>query len=391
MLCNILWQGEPLTAYITGRGPDVEVTAVPVVVDYWFGVTPGLYFSRNDQFGWWYSSNITDIMTAWRVAQLLPHVNRFREHPWYEQTIRSLVMQLGVDDHEERRQDLAADFGVTVGEMTLTLDMAQQLGPTEYELESILERIQRFDRERTLSFHLTSIERAEEAGCIRLTPRSLEIIDEARSCQERQRRQLEKDAREIETPSEPEHSAAQLLRDIGVTDLAHPIGYIDGIGQIYVEMDEFDHLVKEKCIGELAYCNHLPVRTWGKSPDDSSTHHSSEMQTLGSILTVHTSGLEKVGKPVLAFGDVQLVIHHVRYERGGTFWLSVSTRPLPTPLEADDEQDADELSVYGFREKVGELLGLTEALPVEPVAYSELAVVKPTPSRGWRRFLPGKA
>lgn len=388
MLNDILWQAEELvTLTVAGEGSqDFEITARPVVFSYFFGITPGLLLVEEDRIGWWYSGNVTSLMKAWQVAQLLPKANRIRERRGgYDQTLCGLVIAIGRGDrHEQRIKNLGIDFGLTPEQMIQLLQEAGKTGPKPEELEVMLEKLggQINDRADVFSSHLTSVEQAHTEGWVEFTPRVQELVEAAQYRRDAHERQMERDEVEIEEAVDPANSFAMLAADLAIHNFRD---YDPDWGWGEIKPEELDHRIKLASIGRWAYRDGLVLQVSEKSSDDPTAYYSST--TTDGAVTIFSSNFGQISAPFVEVGDQRLIFHRVRYHRGGMFWVNTTIQPQTVETQPDDDSQAVWMQIPEIRWTIGHLLGLESVeLPVglslQPMVESAPAALKARRRRG---------
>lgn len=357
---TILWQGAPVRLQWRNFGEKHAVTigGRPTIVCQGSSITPGLYYTDESSFGWWYSSNSTSLLNAWRVLQLLPQLKLWRESSGYDQTLCSMVIRMRGDNHEERLQHLAEDFGLSVEATAELLDSARNLMPTPQELEAMVGRLPDIVGLGDLSMSvLLDIEREAANNGLELSLFVQKRVEAARQKRNKKEEQWAADEAEVEAPSAAEQSLQLLMADLNVTHLLFP--FFDDFGPTHVDMSTLDHFVKKHCIGRFGLADsHVPLLHTEKSPDDPSAH--SGYRTRDGSFGVFYTDFGSIGPVVLDIGHDRVVLHAARYERGGTFWVLTSVRDLRTEqgdMAHGDRSDATERTVPDLRATIGVLTG----------------------------------
>lgn len=364
-----VWRADrPVTFTLLGEGEPLTIAATPIVTSYWFGTAVGLSHRTADSFGYWQSSNICDLLTAWRVAQLLPGLKTLRNQPsGYDSTLCGLVIALGGDRHEDRMRERARDFGLTVPELEAELLRAKALWPVTAELCAMWDRLPASAQD-SLSVQLRT---ATVDGHVEDTR---ELRNRIELSELRLRKAADQKAHEEELIASglaPEASLRQLLLDLGVGNLAYTIGHGELFDPTHFTFDDLDRAIMRELIGEWGYSRSVWLVTTAKQPDDASAHHAEGNRSM----RVFWSDFGEQGHPRVQLGGVAHELIAVRWDRV-TERFVLTIRPLGL-RDRDDSQDV-QLSIADLRARIGGDTGLGHPLPPgEMPAWLH---------RGWRRF-----
>jgi hypothetical protein len=365
---NVWRAQQPVTFTLLGEGEPVTIAATPIVTSYWFGTTVGLVHRTANSFGHWQSSNVCGLLTAWRVAQLLPGLKQLRNQgSGYDATLCGLVIALGGDRHEDRMRERARDFGLTVPELEAELQRVNTLWPVEAELRAMWDRLPTSAQDG-LSAQLRA---AIADGHVKETPGLTHRLELSEL---RLRKAAEQKAHEEELIASglpPEASLRRLLLDLGVTNLAYTVGHGELFDPTHFTFDDLDRAIMRELIGEWGYSRSVWLVTTSKQPDDASAHHAEGNRSVAMFW----SDFGERGHPRVQLGGVAHELFAVRWDHVTERFVLI-IRPLGLG-DRDDSQD-QQLSISDLRTRIGGDTGLGHPLlPGEMPAWLH---------RGWRRF-----
>lgn len=329
---HIIWRSpEHHTINVADEGPNAfGVQATPVITSFYWGITVGFTHRGASSFGTWLSSNTTDLINAWRVAQILPRVKTMRNSGGgYDSTMCGLVIAMRGDRHEDRMRERARDLGMTVPEFEQLLAEVGQLWPNMDELLNMWDLLSHTQQEETVSL----IRNAIEAGHIHSSSILEDRLETAslRIRTHEEQKQHENDL--IEASREPTESLRQLMMDIGVSNLLFTVGIGEMGDPSHFDFAELDKEIMGALIGTYGFSQHISLLTTAKNPDDPTAHHIES----GIGMTVYSTNFGEAQHPIVHFAGQWCKLVYVTWSHGTERYL-VAVRPVQVS-DRDDSQD----------------------------------------------------
>lgn len=354
---QVIWQAKDTVTFdVEGEQPKpVSVTAKPVV-SYSYGTTVGLFYRHVWDFGYWYSSNVCDLITAWRVAQILPRIKTMRNSSQgCDSTLCGLVIAMNGDRHEDRMHERAKDLGMTVDELDAELTRLRSTWPDAATLHAMWKR----SPEAEQNWIAASVRQAITEGLVDHNSGLESCVEQAeirmRSAADQRRHEEDLITRGLE--NNPWESLQMLMVDLGVTNLRYSVGCGDMFEPTHFEMQNLDREIMGELIGERGFCNKVPLFTTTKGPDDMSAYHVSG----GSSIAVISLDLGETDHPKVVLGDKVFDLTYVSYDRV-TERFQVALRP--TGVNHSDEDRL--MSIEDLRGEIGQHHGCNGESPLEP-------------------------
>ncbi len=356
-LQRVIWRAQDACKFsVVDEGEPFAIKATPTITSYSFGITVGLFFRNQDTFGYWYSSNTCDLITAWRVAQILSRIKTMRNRGGYDSTMCGLVIAMNGDHNKDRMRERAKDLGMSIQELDVELKRLNQLWPTQSDLCPMWDKLSTNEQDKLAGVLRDAIAsnkiEANQELINRIEVAELRLRDYAQ--------QKEYEELLIATGLEPEASLRQLLLDIGVTNLIYTVGF-GGIGdQTHFEFDDLDRVIMRWLIGSFGSRERVMLVTTAKQPDDPSTHFSEG----GGGITVHWNDFGDFGHPRIMLGSESKELVSVRWDRVTERFL-LTLRPTDLS-ERDNSQDV-EMSIIQLRTDIGSTDGMLN--PGQPAPW----------------------
>ena len=341
---KVIWQAVRATKFEVGDEWEqpVTVTARPIITDYWFGTTVGMFYRNASDFGYWYSSNICDLITAWRVAQILPRLKTMRNNSsGYDSTLCGLVIAMNGDRHEDRMRERAKDLDMTVNELDAELKRLNTLWPSATVLYSMWKRLSEYEQDRIVG----SVRLAINEGLVEHHVGLEACVDQAEvrlrtaADQKEHEEQLIADGLD----DKPWDSLKMLMIDLGVTNLLYTRGCGDFGEPSHFKMADLDREIMKELIGKLGG-GEVTLLTSTKDPDDATAHWSHG----NSSITFFGSSFGEETHPKVTLNDQFLDLAYVHYDHV-TERFQVALRPVGV-----NHRDEDRLiSIVDLRLEIG--------------------------------------
>lgn len=379
---RLVWQSrETHTFSVVGeRSEPFEVKARPIITNFYWGTTVGLFYRDANSFGYWSSSNTCDPITAWRVAQILPRIRTMRNHGGgYDETLCGLVIAMNGDRHEDRMRERAKDLGMTVEELDAELKRLNGLWPTAVELHSMWRRLPEAGQNGLARV----VRQAITDGYVECDDRLVACVEqtEIRLRTAAEQKQHEEDLITKGLDDDPMNSLKQLMEDIGVTNLAYSVGCGDLFEPSHFKWEDLDREIMRELIGDHGFCGNVPLITTAKGPDDPTAHWSSGG---GGSITVFGSNFGEETHPKVMLGELR-DLAYVRYDRT-TERFQVAVRPVGVKHSDEDFL----MSIQYLRSEIGHHMGREARAWLEPGTkapwVTETRVATPPEQKtGWAR------
>lgn len=332
---------EPVLFVVEGEGDPYAVKATPVVTEYWFGITVGFFLRTPNEFAFWQSSSVCDLVTAWRVAQFLPRVKTLRDTiGGYNSTLCGLVIAMQGGRHEDRMRALAKDLDITDEQLDIELHRLTERWPSTAELCIMWDRLSNEAQNQLPE----RIRQAIEAGKVESYEQLISRIGIAELRLRSLTEQKQYEDTLIAAGLDDSVSLRRFLLDIGVTNLVYTLGCGDPSEPTHFNFDDLDHEIMWRLIGSNGFGGHiylLTTRYWSDFGDE--------------------------GHPrVMLEGKLRELIY-VRWDRV-TERFMLTLRPVGLS-NRDDSQDV-QISIAGLRDLIGVDTGLKGQLdPGETPAW----------------------
>ncbi len=347
----------------------VTVIARPIVTNYWFGTTVGMHYNNALGFGYWRSSNTCNLITAWRVAQILPKIKTMRNGSGgYDSTLCGLVIAMNGDRHKDRMRERAKDLGMTVDELDVELNRLELLWPKADDIYAMWVRLSESEQHEIVGL----ISQAIANGLVEHHT-DLEICVEraqewlhSEACQ----KQHEDDLIDKGHDDRPWDSLQAFLSDIGVTNLVYTVGFGDIGDPSHFDGRDIDRKIMRELIGQRGFYDQVPLMTSVKESDDESTYWS--VCGKGGIVLSGTD-FGGIMSPKVMFGNDVMDLTLIRYDRDAMCFL-LAVRPIGVTHGDDDVF----MSITQLRYAIGKKCGLGG--PLEPGMKAPWAVIKKTSS-----------
>ncbi len=348
-LHQIIWRSpDQHTFTVSGEeSKPFEVRATPVIVRYYFGITVGFSHRGAEGFGTWLSSNVCDLFTAWRVAQILPRVQTMRNQGGgYDATMCGLVIAMNGDRHVDRMRERARDLGMSVPAFEAELDRLRKLLPSTNELMQMWDRLPDKQQEALVHPVTEALEEGRLHQSSLLTTRLEAASLRVRSLKEQK---LHEDGL-IEAGRVPAESLRQLMVDLGVSNLVYTLGFGDMFGPSHFEFDKLDREIMICLIGTRGFNQRVSLLTTPKHPDDTDARHA---EGDGGI-TVYTTNFGEAQHPVLYISGRKYKLVHVTWSHATERYL-VTIRP--DELSSRDDSQDKRMSIPTLRKLIAMPVG----------------------------------
>jgi hypothetical protein len=378
---RLIWQAPDVHTFEVAdeRSDPFTVTANPVITNYWFGTTVGFYYRNANGFGHWYSSNICGLITAWRVAQILPLVKTLRNRGGgYDTTLCGLVIAMGADRHETRMRHRAEDLGMTVEELDALLLKTRELWPNAELLHAMWGRLPESEQDKIVG----GVRKAITEGHVDAHTGLIQQVEQAELRLRTKEEQKQHEDELIDAGLEPSVSLKQLMVDIGVTNLAYTVGYGEMFDPTHFSFDDLDRAIMKELIGSSGFSRWVSLVTTLKQPDDPSAHHSAG----GGGVTIYTTDFGDRGHPRVTLGGEMKELVCVRYDRV-TERFQLALRP--PGLERDQDEQDILMTIEELRKAIGADIGdgTRFLAPGQPAPWCAPVVTPATVTRRRRRRL----
>lgn len=374
------------TFEVLGEWPEpVTVTARPIITCDYFDTSVGLYYRDISGFGHWHCS--CSPVVAWRVAQILPRVQRIRNYRRnYDETLSGLVEVMRGNRGEDRMRECARDLGITPDELESELARLSGLWPSATELRSIWLKLP----ENAQDKFAPAVRRALDEGDLNQYEPLIALVEQAevrlRSAADQQQR--EDDLITLGLDGEPTASLKMLMFDLGVTNLVYTRGYGDIGEPSHFGMTDLDRDIMRELIGKYGVCDQIELLTSAKGPNDPTAHWSSG----GGDVIVFGSDFGEMTHPKVKLADQIKDLVYVRFDRV-TERFQLAVRPAGVKHSDDDVLMTIEQirQTIGYDNDLGDLLMPGLKAPWVEVDTDQTKAVESKPFWGWlKELLPNQ-
>jgi hypothetical protein len=352
---RLVWQAKvPTEITITDEGKPFTVRATPVVTTHYLGITVGYFYRTHDAFGYWNASRTCTLITAWRVAHILPLVKSVRNQNMSDGTVARLVLAVEGDHHETRTFETSRDLDMTVDELGAELVRVQNLWPSAAALCSMWDQLPTHEQDKLSGFLRTVIETGQVEG----TPELIHRVEIAELRLRDVAQQKQHEDVLIRQGLSPEDSLFEFMMDIGVTELAYTLGFGELGDPVCFPFCVLDQAIMAELIGSSGYHSRIRLLAWGSSD-------------------------EHIPPRIMLGGEPRELLF-VRWDHV-TERFVLTLRPLG--LNPRDDRQDEQLSIADLRARIGVDMGLDSPLPPRTRAPW---LVHERPASRVQRWLRGK-